>query len=164
MRPGFVYTRTSTRTEHPDGSVTETAGEWSERPADEPQPAGEFSLVRDVDESGVSGVGRVAQGFVFDDGTVALRWLTAYRSMAVYASVADVDAIHGHNGSTRIEWVTPAATPVDLREARFHDAVREVFEAPGEVGPAQGDYAGDIDHFVDMLEKALRAKIAEGET
>lgn len=64
--------------------------------------AGMFYLERDVDASGVSGTGRVAQGFVFEDGTCALRWLTEHRSTAVYASVADVEAIHGHNGSTRI--------------------------------------------------------------
>jgi hypothetical protein len=61
-----------------------------------------FDLVRDVDETGVSGTGRVAQGVEFDDGTVALRWLTEFASTAVYASMATVAHIHGHNGATRI--------------------------------------------------------------
>lgn len=61
-----------------------------------------FFLVREVDISGVSGTGRVAEGFVFEDGTTALRWLTEHRSTAIYSSLDTLDAIHGHNGSTRI--------------------------------------------------------------
>lgn len=59
-----------------------------------------FHLVRDEDESGVSGTGRVAVGVVFPDGTVALRWNTATASTAVYDSLEDVITIHGHGGKT----------------------------------------------------------------
>ena len=34
-----------------------------------------FYLKREEDESGISGTGRVAQGFVFDNGKVAVTWL-----------------------------------------------------------------------------------------
>lgn len=61
-----------------------------------------YELRRDEDATGVSGVGVVAQGVVFDDGTVAQRWLTANRSTALYASIADVIKIHGHEGRTRV--------------------------------------------------------------
>ena len=37
-----------------------------------------FKLQRKVDCSGVSGTGVVAEGVEFDDGQVALRWLTAH--------------------------------------------------------------------------------------
>ena len=50
--------------------------------------AGVFYLDRLEDEGGVSGTGRVAQGFVFQDGTVALRWVTSHISTAIYASAA----------------------------------------------------------------------------
>lgn len=63
---------------------------------------GEFYLQRTEDATGVSGVGRVAQGFIFEDGTVALRWLSEHRSTAIYSSIAEVQAIHGHNGATQI--------------------------------------------------------------
>lgn len=63
-----------------------------------------FNLVRDIDVSGVSGVGIVAQGTVFDNGKVAMCWLTATSSIAVYDELAHVNIIHGHNGGTRIEW------------------------------------------------------------
>lgn len=36
------------------------------------------------------------QGCVFDDGSVAIRWMTARRSTAVWASMDDMLAIHGH--------------------------------------------------------------------
>lgn len=61
-----------------------------------------FVLQRDEDETGVSGTGVVAEGFIFSDGTVALRWRGRVRSTVIYASIADVAAIHGHNGKTRI--------------------------------------------------------------
>lgn len=64
-----------------------------------------FELHRDEDTSGVSGIGVVAQGVEFDDGTCVMRWLTATSSTAVYAGVADVEAIHGHAGRTRLVWL-----------------------------------------------------------
>lgn len=33
-----------------------------------------FELVRNNDVTGISGVGVVAEGVIFSDGTVALRW------------------------------------------------------------------------------------------
>lgn len=61
-----------------------------------------FVLRRDEDESGVSGEGVVAQGVVFTDGAVALRWLTEYRSTGIYNSIEDVERIHGHGGKTKV--------------------------------------------------------------
>lgn len=63
-----------------------------------------FRLIRDVDPTGISGTGLVAQGVEFDDGTCAMRWLSQHRSTAVYADIEDLAAIHNHNGLTRIEW------------------------------------------------------------
>ena len=36
------------------------------------------------------------EGVVFSDGSVAIRWLTAKRSTAIWASMDDMLAIHGH--------------------------------------------------------------------
>lgn len=36
------------------------------------------------------------QGVEFDDGTVAIRWLTAKRSVSVWGCLADALDIHGH--------------------------------------------------------------------
>jgi hypothetical protein len=62
-----------------------------------------FYLERAIDLSGISGTGKVAQGVEFDDGTVALRWLSEHPSTAVYEKgIETVRAIHGHNGATRV--------------------------------------------------------------
>ena len=61
-----------------------------------------FYLKRAEDESGVSGTGRVAQGFVFDNGKVAVTWLSEHPSVTVYDSLGEVTAIHGHGGKTEI--------------------------------------------------------------
>ena len=62
-----------------------------------------FWLVRKEDESGISGTGRVAQGFVFDNGRVALTWLSDHPSVTVYDNLGEVRAIHGHEGKTEVE-------------------------------------------------------------
>lgn len=65
-----------------------------------------FELRRDVDGSGVSGVGIVAEGVEFTDGTVALRWLGKRRSTVIHdGGIANVQLIHGHGGDTRIVWL-----------------------------------------------------------
>jgi hypothetical protein len=62
-----------------------------------------FHLQRDEDETGISGTGRVAEGVEFGDGHVALRWLVGeHRSTAIWDGLAAVEAIHGHNGKTKI--------------------------------------------------------------
>lgn len=61
-----------------------------------------FYLIRDEDVSGTSGTGRVAEGVIFSNGWCALHWLTKYTSVAFYQSIAEVEAIHGHQGRTRV--------------------------------------------------------------
>ena len=66
-----------------------------------------FILVRDEDVTGVSGTGTVAEGVEFSDGRVALRWIVGdHRSTVTWDSIESVTEIHGHNGATRIEWLT----------------------------------------------------------
>jgi hypothetical protein len=64
-----------------------------------------FQLARDVDITGVSGVGIVADGVEFPDGATVIRWRGERQSTVVWPSIDDVKAIHGHNGATRIEWI-----------------------------------------------------------
>lgn len=69
-----------------------------------------FVLVRALDVSGVSGTGTVAEGIQFGCGRVVLRWCAAGRPRATnhYDSVQELEEIHGHGGSTRVEWVDAA--------------------------------------------------------
>ena len=66
-----------------------------------------FRLVRDVDETGISGTGVVAEGVEFTDGVVALRWTGHWPTSVVFhdAGIASVEHVHGHNGKTRIEFL-----------------------------------------------------------
>lgn len=64
-----------------------------------------FELHRLEDETGISGTGRVAEGVQFSDGSCAMRWLTSVASTAIYNSIEDVEAIHGHGGKTIVAWI-----------------------------------------------------------
>lgn len=64
---------------------------------------GLYWWVRDVDETGMSGTGRVAQVAVFEDGSAVLRWLKARNSAGVastvlYETVEQLVHVHGHGG------------------------------------------------------------------
>lgn len=72
-----------------------------------------FHLQRTVDVTGVSGTGRVAEGVVWTDGTVSIRWLGPRPSVVFWASLADAEAVHGHGGHTRIVWDDPDTPPCD---------------------------------------------------
>jgi len=65
-----------------------------------------FELQRDTDVSGVSGTGVVAEGVEFSDGVVALRWMSAWPTSVVFhdRGIEAVEAVHGHDGRTRIVW------------------------------------------------------------
>lgn len=71
-----------------------------------------FELHRDEDETGVSGTGVVADGVVFADGKVALRWKTATASTTIFDDVAQLLAVHGHDGKTRLVYLDGANEPV----------------------------------------------------
>lgn len=67
-----------------------------------------YYLRRDEDVSGKSGCGRVAQVAEFDDGTAVLHWnlganSSQVASTEIFNSVADLLAIHGHNGRSVLE-------------------------------------------------------------
>jgi len=53
-----------------------------------------FRVDRRSDESGVSGIGHVIDGVVFDDGTVVIRWRTDMASIAIYKTFQEFKAIH----------------------------------------------------------------------
>ena len=63
-----------------------------------------FYLERSIDETGVSGTGMVAEGIIFSDGHVAMRWCVPNipNSTASYEKIEDVEQIHGHDGKTKV--------------------------------------------------------------
>jgi hypothetical protein len=80
-----------------------------------------FELHRDVDISGVSGEGVVADGVQFEDALVIewpdgqslylpvgwcrVVWRGRFRSTVLWPSIDQVVAVHGHDGATRVEWL-----------------------------------------------------------
>ena len=64
-----------------------------------------FYLVRMEDPSGISGTGRVAEGLEFDNGSVAMCWLTKYHIIETAPNAHTIEAVHGHGGRTHIEWI-----------------------------------------------------------
>lgn len=63
-----------------------------------------FALIRDVDHTGVSGTGFVAEGVEFQDGTCSIRWNGDHRSTVNWDSLDDAIAVHRHAGATRVHW------------------------------------------------------------
>lgn len=63
-----------------------------------------FHLRRDVDATGVSGTGIVAEGVLFSNGWVAMTWLGKVTSVVFYPRIEDVEFVHGHGGQTQIIW------------------------------------------------------------
>ena len=66
-----------------------------------------FQVKRLEDKSGVSGTGIVAEGVEFDDGTVAMRWLSNKASITFFFNIKHLKDLHGHNGKTKIKWLDP---------------------------------------------------------
>lgn len=65
-------------------------------------PPGLYWWVRDLDETGMSGAGRVAQVAVFGDGSAVMRWMADLNSARVsssvfYDSIAHLVHVHGHS-------------------------------------------------------------------
>lgn len=68
-----------------------------------------FWLDRKNDSTGVSGTGTVARGVMFGGrhgglGKCVMQWLSKHSSVAVYDSLEDLVAIHGHDGDTVVRW------------------------------------------------------------
>ncbi|MEE8113633.1 MAG: hypothetical protein V3T23_04705 [Nitrososphaerales archaeon] len=66
-----------------------------------------FKVRREEDESGVSGTGVVAQGVEFDDGSVAMRWLSYKATVTFFSNIKHLKDLHGHSGKTKVVWIDP---------------------------------------------------------
>lgn len=98
-----------------------------------------FVLNRKEDKGGVSGTGIVAEGVVFTNGKCIISWRTKFTSVAIYDDLATLEAIHGHGGSTKIEWV-------DARPRSSAKSARRPARAAGgrsSPRPAPAGYGGD---------------------
>lgn len=63
-----------------------------------------FRLQRDTDHTGISGTGHIADGVLWPSGQVTICWRGEHSSIVIWPALANVLAIHSHDGATRVEW------------------------------------------------------------
>jgi hypothetical protein len=65
-----------------------------------------FELIRYEDKTGISGVGKIAEGVQFSSGKCVLAWtIKDIPSVTVYDTVEQMIKIHGHDGKTELKWM-----------------------------------------------------------
>ena len=64
-----------------------------------------FKLYRKVDITGISGVGYVAEGVIFENNKVILCWYGKVSSIVVYDNLEDMKSIISHNNNTDIHYL-----------------------------------------------------------
>lgn len=75
--------------------------------ADKPVQHRLFVLQRHIDVSGFSGVGTVAEGVQWSDGTVSLRWRGDLPSVTFWqVGIAAIEGVHGHGGATEVLFIS----------------------------------------------------------
>lgn len=78
-----------------------------------------FALIREADESGVSGIGKVLEGVVFSDGRTVIRWCVKgqVNSTAIYSSFEHFMAIHVDSHPTNESKIVWSIRPSHIEEA-----------------------------------------------
>ena len=81
-----------------------------------------FHMIREEDESGVSGTGKVGTGAIFADGTVAFRWDGEKASTNIYNNMDNFEAVHINvhpDNNTKLKFYELKEEPIKKRERRF---------------------------------------------
>lgn len=107
-----------------------------------------FVLQRDVDETGVSGTGIVAEGVLFSDGTVSLRWTSDWPTSVVFhdRGMESVEAVHGHGGKTRVVFSEPDRDAMKVAVCEYFLEVNRGFVAKSGsplIAPTAIDWLGN---------------------
>lgn len=61
-----------------------------------------FYLLRHEDLHGHAGLGTVAEGVIFDNGMVAMTWLSQWETLTMFKNIRAVKDLHGHEGRTEV--------------------------------------------------------------
>lgn len=98
------------------------------RPDEQVAPPRLFVLRRHIDVSGISGVGSIADGVLWPDGTASVRWRGEHPSIVFWdRGRISVDHVHGHGGATEVEFVDEDPTG-SLPTAEAPIALRRVID------------------------------------
>ncbi|MEU2739854.1 hypothetical protein ABZ656_31980 [Streptomyces sp. NPDC007095] len=123
-----------------DEATRELTGRMVVRPEQQLVPL-RFVLRRRRDISGISGLGDVADGVLWPDGTASVRWRGEHPSEVFWdRGRVSVEFIHGHQGATEVEFIDqdgeqpappvsaidPAAVPLVMRRVLEHALKRPV--------------------------------------
>ncbi|GAP13167.1 hypothetical protein LARV_00918 [Longilinea arvoryzae] len=65
----------------------------------------DFILIRKKDITGRSGTGVVAEGTIFQDGQVVLKWLGEPYALGIFTSIEELLSVHGHEGNTYVQFM-----------------------------------------------------------
>jgi hypothetical protein len=119
-----------------DEATRELTGRTVVRPEQQLAPL-RFVLRRRKDVSGISGLGDVADGVLWPDGTASVRWRGEHPSAVFWdRGRVSVEFIHGHQGATEVVFVdqdgdpltAPTPTPTGEGAAAAPLVVRRVLE------------------------------------
>ncbi|MEV6836796.1 hypothetical protein AB0N17_20190 [Streptomyces sp. NPDC051133] len=122
-----------------DQATHELTGRTVVWPEDDAVPL-RFFFRRNEDVTGISGEGHIADGVLWPDGTVSLRWRGPHPKIDFCDRGIDTaEFVHGHGGSTQIVFIDqpgdipaigePAAAPLVLRRVLEH-ALRKPVPCP----------------------------------
>lgn len=96
-----------------------------------------FYLKRGEDISGMSGLGKIAEGVEFSNGRVALIWLSEFETTSQYSSITALEKVHTHNGQhdTKVVWIDPKFEKVEekakeTKTKEIEELVKKEPEAP----------------------------------
>lgn len=124
-----------------------------------------FRLHRIEDVSGVSGTGVVAEGVVFSDGWTVLHWLDREPmnepTIVTWLNKGHegVVKVHGHSGSTKIEWLD-IAHPIPAADYGYDSAWTELRGYVAQAADDGGMIAPEL--LLDYLDELKRRALAPG--
>ena len=128
-----------------------------------------FRIIRQSDETGISGSGHVMTGIIFEDGSVVIRWLSETPSTTMYQSWEDFNALHVKPHPTNetlleqqlIEWKDGNLRSAGLRNAEVSFTVDnwDLFDLLGKPSMEETD-KGIL--FTGVANIELNGKLIEG--
>ncbi len=101
-----------------------------------------FYLQRGEDISGMSGLGKIAEGIEWGNGRVAIIWLSSSPSTGQYDSITALETIHTHNGQhdTKVVWIDPKYEKVEEKAKKTKTQEIKELVGDGELDPEDEDW------------------------
>ena len=115
-----------------------------------------FFLYRKEDPTGMSSVGRVADGIEFDNGFVAMTWKKEYPSVTFFQSISTVEKLHSHNGKdpTQVVWIDSSNEDVVEKASKLKTAILEELQKE-----AEDEAVATIKEVVEFVESEIKTVV-----